>query len=87
MDVISITVKSEAVNTFREFNTDKQAEKYLRTINRLHMAHRMQIAGPKPKKLRGKGTDCQDNRLLMFWQSVLSSCIHLKIEIISTKQL
>jgi hypothetical protein len=56
MDVISITVKSEAVNTFREFNTDKQAEKYVRTINRLHMAHRMQIAGPKPKKLRGKGS-------------------------------
>jgi hypothetical protein len=83
--MILISVKSQVVDAKRQFETDAKAMAYLKTINRFHMAHRMKIAGSKPKKLRGKGTAGVNKKRLQTWREVLASCVTLKVEIINTK--
>lgn len=88
--MILISIKSEVVDDKRQFKSDSAAMKFLRSINRLHNAHRIVMVGkkPKPKDFRTGRKGYSRLRYLTAidtWQQNMKSTLGLKVEIINTK--
>lgn len=88
--MILISVKSEVVEDKRQFKSDSAAMRFLRSINRLHNAHRISMVGSKPKSKDFRTGRKGFSRLkyltaLDTWNDNMKATLGLKIEIINTK--
>jgi len=76
--MILISVKSEVQDTKRQFETDKAAEKYLKSVKDIHDLHRKQRMGKRPVQTKNTRADA------LLWDEKFKRCIPLKVEIINT---
>lgn len=77
--MILISVKSEVMDVKRQYEKEKDAEKYLKFVKDFHDKSRYQRMGPRPE-MRGKNW-----REAINWDDRMKTCIPLSIEIINTE--
>lgn len=83
--MILISIKSEVMDSKRQFEKDLDAEKFLRRVKRIHDLARWQSLGYFPKYIHPKPKGIRFARLKKHFIESLKTAIPLRVEIINTK--
>lgn len=76
--MILISVKSEVMDTKRQYDDPKEADKYLHFVKNFHHASRLQRMGQRPRKRKG-------SYAYLHYDEEFKTCIPLRVEIIDTE--